>query len=285
LFDAIVTALGVDAMRVVVRDGDAPPLANVRPLSILLAEDNLANQKLAIGVLTKQGHQVTVAGTGREAVQKWGSQPYDLILMDVQMPEMDGLEATRAIRQLEQLSGAHITIVAMTAHAMTGDRERCLESGMDEYLSKPIRARQIADKLAQLFPSGPQQEARVAVVTESPAPSQLIDWDHALEGVDGDHQLLAEVISAFLETLPQSVARVGAALEKKESDGLAGAAHSLKGELLAIGATVAAESARLLESAGKESDLSRANAVFVGLQQQLTALREPLAAFCKQHRS
>ena len=105
---------------------------------MLVAEDNIVNQRVAAGLLTKRGHQVTVVSNGREAVAAVQQGPFDLVLMDVQMPEMDGLEATAAIRTWERESGHRIRIVAMTAHAMTGDRDRCLEAGMDGYLSKPI---------------------------------------------------------------------------------------------------------------------------------------------------
>jgi len=149
LFDAMIAALGVSAAE--------KPLASqpmiesdvaTRRLNILLAEDSVVNQRLAVGLLERKGHQVTVAGDGRAAVELWQKETFDLILMDVQMPEMDGLEATRFIRLEEQSLGCHIPIVAMTAHAMKGDRERCLDAGMDNYIAKPIRARQLYDVIA-----------------------------------------------------------------------------------------------------------------------------------------
>ena len=287
LFDAIITTLGVDVMRVAVRDSELPsPAFDVRPLKILLAEDNLANQKLAVGVLTRQGHQITVAETGRAAMRAWESESFDVILMDVQMPEMDGLEATQNIRQLEQRSGAHIPIIAMTAHAMSGDRERCLESGMDEYLSKPIRARQIAEKLSILFGKSILETANAAVIPQENSVEPLvIDWKQALEGVDGDRQLLADVIGAFLESLPIVATAIDAAVRSGQAHALERSAHTLKGELMAIGAIPAAESVRKLEMFGRENALTDANAVFAELQQQLAAVREPLAAFCQKFRS
>jgi CheY-like chemotaxis protein len=126
-------------------------LPQIRPLRILLAEDSLVNQKLAVGLLKKYGHTVTVANTGRKAVEAWEEQPFDLVLMDVQMPEMDGLEATAIIRQREEPRGRHTPIVAMTAHALKGDRERCLEAGMDGYTSKPIRVHELFAVLERLF--------------------------------------------------------------------------------------------------------------------------------------
>ncbi|HEY6248759.1 MAG TPA: two-component regulator propeller domain-containing protein [Candidatus Angelobacter sp.] len=129
------------------------PAAPLVPLRILLAEDNAVNQKLAVRLLEKAGHKVSVAGNGKEALQQLENSSFDLVLMDVQMPEMDGLTATRAIRQQEGQTGCHLPIIAMTAHAMKGDRERCLEAGMDEYLSKPISARELHRTIHQVLSS------------------------------------------------------------------------------------------------------------------------------------
>ena len=151
LFDAIASATGINAD---IEDGAAEaksePASSARSLRILLAEDSLVNQKLAIGLLGKHGHTITPVRDGREAFNTWSSQEFDVILMDVQMPEMDGLEATRSIRAEEQQTGRHVPIIAMTAHAIKGDRERCLEAGMDDYVAKPIRAQQLLEKLAAL---------------------------------------------------------------------------------------------------------------------------------------
>lgn len=285
VLDAIVTTLGVETMRVAVRDRElALPAATVRPLQILLAEDNLANQKLAVGVLTRQGHQVTVAGNGRIALQKWQQQKFDVILMDVQMPELDGLETTQAIRKVEASLGTHIPIIAMTAHAMTGDRERCLESGMDEYLSKPIRARQIAEKLSVMFPgtSEPESETLEHVAK---GPAAEIDWDQALEGTDGDRQLLADVIGAFLETLGDALTGIETTSQKRDASLLQRRAHSLKGELLAIGATQAAERAKELEMVARQNQLDHVDAIVADLMNVVSQLREPLEHFCSQYRS
>jgi CheY-like chemotaxis protein len=116
---------------------------------VLVAEDNIVNQRVAAGLLTRRGHRVTVVASGREALVALQRDAFDLILMDVQMPDMDGFEATAAIRARERETGGHIRIVAMTAHAMTGDRDRCLAAGMDDYLSKPIDQRSLFDAVEQ----------------------------------------------------------------------------------------------------------------------------------------
>jgi CheY-like chemotaxis protein len=150
LFDAIVAVLGVTSVESE-KESAAGVRQAIRPLKILLAEDSLPNQKLAVGLLTKWGHRVTVAGNGREAVAAWETSPFDLILMDVQMPELDGLQATMLIRERERETGRHMPIIAMTAHAMKGDREQCLAAGMDAYVPKPIRVKELSAALAALF--------------------------------------------------------------------------------------------------------------------------------------
>jgi CheY-like chemotaxis protein len=124
-------------------------VSETAPLRILLVEDNPVNQRLATRMLEKEGHGVVVAGNGKEAIAAWLKQPFDLILMDIQMPEMDGLQATRAIRRAEAGLNQHIPIVAVTAHAMSGDRERCLAAGMDDYISKPIRKSDLLEMIGK----------------------------------------------------------------------------------------------------------------------------------------
>jgi CheY-like chemotaxis protein len=121
-----------------------PGPSDQRPLRILVAEDSPVNQKLALAILRRMGHQVTLVTTGTAAVETWKREAFDLVLMDIQMPEMDGLEATRNIRAIERPGGARTPIIAMTAHAMGGDRERCLEAGMDDHVAKPINRADLA---------------------------------------------------------------------------------------------------------------------------------------------
>jgi two-component system, sensor histidine kinase and response regulator len=156
LFNAIAAALGGVPAAIEAGTADASPGIALPPLRVLLAEDSAVNQRLAVALLQKHSHQVTVAGDGKAAVQAVADGEFDLILMDVEMPELDGLGATREIRRRERESGVHLPIIAMTAHAMKGDRERCLQAGMDDYVAKPIRAvemfRKIAEVLARLQP-------------------------------------------------------------------------------------------------------------------------------------
>jgi two-component system sensor histidine kinase/response regulator len=148
----------------------APSPRAVAGLRILVAEDNLINRAVVNGVLKKEGHTLVNAGNGREAVEAFGNGSFDVILMDIQMPEMDGLEATRRIRELEETSGSHITIVAMTAHAMIGDDERCLAAGMDDYISKPLQKTQLLALLESI--SAARKDAGAAIPPNG-QPSQI----------------------------------------------------------------------------------------------------------------
>ncbi len=143
-----------------------PPVAPLRGLKVLLVEDNLINQKLALALLGQDGHEVMVAADGEAGLAQWRAQAFDLILMDVQMPVLDGLEATRRIRQSEQGTSHHTPIIAMTANAMAGDRERCIEAGMDDYLAKPFRRADLQDVIARVMAAQP----RVALTSEAALP-------------------------------------------------------------------------------------------------------------------
>jgi CheY-like chemotaxis protein len=135
------------------------PAEDHRRLRILLAEDNPVNQKVATRLLEKRGHTVALAESGKEAVNAWREQPFDLILMDVQMPDMDGFVATAKIREQERLGARHIPIIAMTAHAMVGDRERCLAAGMDDYVSKPVNVNDLFAAIERLLPAAARAHA------------------------------------------------------------------------------------------------------------------------------
>ena len=284
LFDAIVTTLGVAMIETPPHATDSTePSWHIRPLKILLAEDNLANQKLASGVLGKQGHHVTVAGTGKAAVDAWRTQEFDLILMDVQMPELDGLEATQLIRQLERPRGTHIPIIAMTAHAMKGDRERCLESGMDDYLSKPIRSKQIAEKLFATFGQPADSPHGQALEASDSSQLPIIDWKTALEGADNDHELFATVVQAFLESAPVRLIEMSEAIRANQPATLHRAAHSFKGELLSLAATPAAETALKLEQSDNTNDWNEVRATFEQFERQLALLQEPLTLFVREN--
>ena len=245
LFDAIMSIIQLqgrtdDSQRI----SDVSPQVTLSPLKVLLAEDSLPNQKLAVGLLSKWNHDVTVANNGREAVDACQQQEFDVILMDVQMPELDGLAATGEIKTLQQQGEIRVTpIVAMTAHAMKGDRERCLEAGMDEYISKPIRPQELLRILSSMCPSHKETQEPLGV---SVAPDdsekgksmsqQVIDWDKLLETAMGDEELARDVADAFLSESPKVLSDLKMAIADEQSDNANRAAHTLKGSLRTMGA-------------------------------------------------
>ena len=287
LFDAIVLAVGAhpaDAPEVTVTQASSVP--QLPPLKLLLAEDSLANQKLAVGLLTKWGHEVTVANNGQEAVNATRTGSFDAVLMDVQMPEMDGLQATQEIRRSERSSDRRLPIIAMTAHAMKGDRERCLEAGMDGYVAKPIRPNILAAALSEFFPSessdsGTHDSAPPATMPlETPGDTTIVDWNAALEAMQGDHDLLGEVVDACLQELPMLVSELQFALENGDASAIARYAHTIKGNLRTF-STNGMDEAQRLESAGMASDLNQAAELFQSLQVNLDRFVDEL----QKHRS
>jgi two-component system sensor histidine kinase/response regulator len=255
---------GSKAMRTKLPAGTPP-----RALSILLAEDNVINQRVAVRVLQKAGHTVAVAMSGREAIAAIGAARYDVVLMDIQMPEMDGWEATRAIRAAEQTTGEHLPIVAMTAHAMKGDRERCLAAGMDDYVSKPIDTAELLRVIQEVAPLPKEQlqaDERARRVDEERAA--------ALERLGGDETLLAEILGLMREGIPRRVGEIRAALADGDCTALYRAAHKLKGSLGYIearGATVAVEQ---MEAIAAEKRLAEAQELYPSLESRFAELSE-----------
>lgn len=254
LFDAIVTSLG----GTVVAKSQPPATgenANAAgQLKILLAEDNVVNQRLALGVLGKHNHQVTVVENGRDAFEAVAGQFFDVVLMDVQMPEMDGFEATRKIREAEQGSERRIPIIAMTAHAMKGDRERCLEAGMDDYIAKPIRMNVLTEKLANHLKVFETQRN----VAQSSTPASTIDWQSLEDTVQGDTELLDSVLDSFEEEAPELLSKIEQTINAQEYEKAQLSVHSLKGALQAISAQEVANVAREMEALLVTDDAEKA---------------------------
>jgi PAS domain S-box-containing protein len=256
-------------------------------LNILLAEDNDVNQKLATRLLEKRGHKVTVAANGLQALNALGQAHFDLVLMDVQMPEMDGIEATAALRAREKGTGRHMPVIAMTALVMQGDRERCLEAGMDGYLTKPIRPRAL-DEVLDLYVA--QKGMGGAVHEETPMASAQASRDldrdpvsghELLERVGGDREFLSELVSLFREDSPKQLDRIKTAVENGDSSEVLRGAHSLRGTLANLAARPAADLAAEIEHAGKSDDLLRARVAFQNLQLELPRVLEALGALCE----
>ena len=238
-----------------------------REFNILLAEDNAINRKLAISLITKQGCKVTAVNDGKQAVDAFKKERFDLILMDVQMPQMDGIEATRTIRELEFEKGSHIPIIAMTAHAMKGDKERCLEAGMDDYISKPIKP----DELYQVI--NRQAIDKNKEQSDMPDLTIPIDMQKALESVDGDRDLMLELVSMFLDELPETMKEMEACVQKRDAEKLERKAHALKGALGNFGADKAVELTFSLEKAGRFGELDHSEQTMNALQTEMERIK------------
>jgi CheY-like chemotaxis protein/HPt (histidine-containing phosphotransfer) domain-containing protein len=242
-------------------------LASRHPLRVLLAEDNVVNQKLAIRLLEKLGYRADVAANGLEAIEALERQPYDLLLSDVQMPEMDGLEATRRI--LERWpEGERPWIVAMTAEAMSGDRERCLAAGMNDYVAKPIRV----DELVAAIKRAPRR-ATGAAERAGPEPADgVIDRQvlaRLAEGVGGDEQFVTELIGQFSGDAPGLLAAARTGLEQGDAEAVRRAAHTLKSNAATFGAGALADRSRELEEAAKGGALEDGRGGIEAVQREL----------------
>jgi CheY-like chemotaxis protein len=258
LLEAVLLALGGTAP-VQPRTSEAQPrAAATRPLTVLVAEDNRVNQQLIVRMLAKLGHTALLVHDGQEALAALAEQTVDLVLMDVQMPVMDGFTATAAIREREAArgDGRRLPIAALTAHAMKGDRERCLAAGMDDYLSKPVTPEAVRALLARLFDVGP------------------LDLGAGLAYVGGDRALLAELLGIFVDDAPGHLQALHAAMAPFDGDAVARAAHTVKGTARAIGAHVTAGIAERLERAGRAGAAPAAGELTAALEDELRRVPE-----------
>ena len=244
-----------------------------RHLTILLVEDVEINQKVATKILEKHGHRVVVANNGREGVYLWEREAFDIVFMDIQMPEMDGYQATAAIRAREQESGRHTPISAMTAYAMKGDAEKCLAAGMDAYVMKPIKAEELLMTVEKLVGGGEPCRNK-ADSSASPANAQgaALDWAGLLDSWGGDREFAEELLTTFIQQLTKQHDEMVSAVSSADPQELTSAAHSLKGSLLAIMAKPAGELALALETMGRQGDICGASEVWRQLDDQLTRL-------------
>jgi CheY-like chemotaxis protein/HPt (histidine-containing phosphotransfer) domain-containing protein len=272
LYDAIFDVLGIETRGEKVDPAAATRLPTTRPLRILLAEDSLVNQRLAVGLLERHGHRITIANNGREALDRASDDNFDCILMDLQMPEMDGLESTRLIREHERQTGQHVPIIAMTAHALKGDRERCLAAGMDEYVAKPVRERQLLTALRAVLGENvpPLPDEQPEIFAE--ADDHVIDWQVALKICAGDRELLRDVAEAFLEEHPRRIDEIRRAIDAADWELLHRAAHTIKGSMRYFGAAAVFDRAFGLEQLAASRSLDGAEEIFGLLKQELAKL-------------
>lgn len=244
-----------------------------RSLHILLAEDNIVNQKLAIRLLEKRGHTVVVAENGRKAVEAFEKERFDLILMDGSMPEMDGFEATVAIREMEKETGNHIPIIALTALALKGDREKCLQAGMDDYVSKPIRREEFFKTIEKLTPETEEK-------TEG-SDEIVFDKAEALDRAADDEEFLKELINVFIEESPAHMSGIKKAVDSADSEALRKSAHKLAGALSGISANAACKTAKKMELMGKESKMDKIKETYDRLVKAMERLEQVLKEVLK----
>jgi CheY-like chemotaxis protein len=247
-----------------------------RSLHILLTEDNAVNQMLARRLLEKRGYQVTVAGTGREALAAIEQRQFDLVLMDIQMPEMDGLEATAAIRRKEQKTGAHLPIIALTAHALKSDQEQCYAAGMDGHVSKPIQPQVLFTTIENIIGTSSRVEANGAADAKA---ATVFDQAEALARLDGDAELLRELMALFLSDCPRLLAEIRQAVLRRDGEMLQRAAHTLKGAVSSFSAEATCAAALKLETMGRAGDFGQVEAACEALEMEIKRLRPVLAAF------
>ena len=251
--------------------------ANPEGLHVLVVEDSAVNRRIAVGMLEKRGHAVVTAANGKEALavlEAGGQRPFDLILMDVQMPEMDGIEATACIREKEKDTGRHLPIIALTAHAMREDREACIKAGMDGYVSKPLKANELIGAMDELIRPRPENGKELSLPGDKAA--EAFDRERTLASVDGDMDLLREVVGMFLEDYPKTMVEIRDAIHGGDPHRLNRAAHALKGSVGNFGGRNAFDKALRLEMMGKDKELGGAEAVYSSLAEEVELLGKAL---------
>jgi len=274
LLDTITTVLDATLSE----DGQTPPHGprsfeeSERSLHILVAEDHPINQELVRILLDQRGHTVTVVNNGREALAALERESFDLVLMDVQMPEMGGLEAATAIRENEKGRGTHIPIIAMTANAMQGDRERCLEAGMDDYVSKPVRVQELFNVV-----NGVALVATdfTAVGSEERRADNATDEAPILANFSGNRRMAMKLGKMFLESLPKHMSDIRDAVTARDGERLWGAAHRFFGVVGMFSAS-ASNSARTLELMGRSGDLDGVDDAYAALEEEVAHLKSAL---------
>jgi len=285
LLDAILSALSLHASEPTKAEDKAQemlPQSDWRQgMKVLLAEDNAVNRTLATRLLQKHGHTVVVVENGRQALDALERETVDLVLMDVQMPEMDGLEATAAIREKEKKTGDHLPIIALTAHAMKGDREKCLAAGTDDYLTKPIRTADLFAAVERLTHAKTMTESAATPIKNSPG-ANAFDNDAALRHVEGDRDLLEEIIRIFADQCPKTMYEIQNAIRAADLSVVERAAHSLKGSASNLCAAGVTQSAAQLEESARSGDSSRSREQFEALESEVEKLLHELEAFSRK---
>jgi signal transduction histidine kinase/CheY-like chemotaxis protein/HPt (histidine-containing phosphotransfer) domain-containing protein len=287
LFDTIVAALGIRSEPIQQPAEAKPsPAGASRKLRVLLAEDNAVNQRLVVKLMQKHGHELVAVNNGVEALDVLERETFDVVLMDVQMPEMGGFEATARLREREKSTGQHVPVIAMTAHALKGDRERCLEAGMDDYVPKPLQAASLFEAIDRLVPN----PSLIASVPEklpadeaAPAASaNVFDREAALAMIDGDTELFGELVGLFATESVELLNQIHESITRRDAKLLERSAHSLKGSAAAFCAETARAMAQRLEGMGARGEFGGADVVAAELREEVTRLIQVLSPYRKE---
>jgi PAS domain S-box-containing protein len=261
------------------RPGECSAQKAARSLRVLLAEDNPANQKLMVSLLEERGHSVVVVNTGMEALSVLKSKAFDVAVMDIQMPEMSGFEAVAQIREKEKTTGEHLPIIALTAHAMRGDRERFLEAGMDGYLAKPVDFGEFLGAV-EGRPTAPVNAAGLFDPTRPEAP--VMDRASVLERMRGREGALKKALQAFMDNCPKLMGQMQQAVVQQDAYQLGFSAHALRGSVSFFGGVAAGQLAEKLEEMGKTSRLEEAAETYQDLEKAVNALTSTLQEFMSE---
>ena len=267
------------------------PTSRSRAFRILLAEDNRVNQAVASRLLAKLGHTPVIANNGREAIDLLQQESFDLVLMDIQMPEMDGILATKSIREREKSTHGHIPIIAMTAHAMKGDRARCIAAGMDGYVTKPINLEEVTAAILTALHITPEGDNDTSLDKRNGKMLErsevLWDMSRTLEQLGGDETLLQEVMEIFLDQAPKHLAALRLAVAQGQAETVETTAHTLKGELGYLGIPEISQRASEIEEIGRSKDVSRAAGLLPQFEADITGLFSAIrnAKACPWNRS
>ena len=285
LFNIVLRVLGFDQ----IDEGGwlemaAPRAGELPALRILLVEDSLTNQKVALAVLSGSGHTTVVANHGQEALDILAEQEFDVILMDVQMPVMDGLEATAAIRSAEQGTDRHQAIVAMTAHAMSGDRQRCLDAGMDEYVSKPVHPEPLFQAIGiairiQQVDAPTSEDASSSGILKSGSSPKLVDWTGPLSQLRGNHAVLKDITESYINETREHLSYLPGAIAEGNAHEAKRLAHTVKGAMRFFRAETAMQCGQELEDLASTGDLTRAPELFARLESEVQHVLSVLQRF------
>jgi CheY-like chemotaxis protein len=252
------------------------PTSRSRAFRILLAEDNRVNQAVASRLLAKLGHTPVVANNGREAIDLLEQERFDLVLMDIQMPEMDGILATKSIREREKSTHRHIPIIAITAHAMKGDRTRCLAAGMDGYVTKPINLEEVTEAILTALHDIPQDDNDTSNDKHEGklTGGSQVSWSMSktLEQLGGDETLFQEVMDIFLVEAPKHLAALRLAVAQGIAETVATTAHTLKGELGYLGLPEISQRVAAIEEMGHSNNVRGAASLLAQFEADLNGL-------------